>query len=36
MYPLGLEPMTLPSTLLLQGEEMPFELELVGTTSVHM
>ena len=26
----GLEPMTSPSTLLFQGEEVPFELELIG------
>jgi hypothetical protein len=26
----GLEPMTSPSTLLSQGEEVPFELELIG------
>ena len=32
MYPVGHEPKTSPSTLLLQGKEIPFELELVGTT----
>ena len=28
-----LEPMTLPSTLLLQGKEIPFELELIGSSN---
>ena len=30
MYPMGFEPTTSPCTLLLQGEEIPFELELIG------
>ena len=28
-----LEPMTLPSNLLLQGKEIPFELELIGSSN---
>ena len=30
MYAVGLEAKTLPSTLLLHKEEVPFELELLG------
>ena len=30
MYPMEFEPTTSPCTLLLQGEEIPFELELIG------
>ena len=30
MHPMGHETMTSPSTLFLKGEEMPFELELIG------
>ena len=30
MHPLKLEPMTPPSSLLLQGEEVSFELELTA------
>jgi hypothetical protein len=29
-HPMGLEPTTLPSTLLLQGEEVPLKLVLIG------
>ena len=29
MHSMGLEPITLPFTLLLQGEKVPFELELI-------
>ena len=29
MHSKGLEPITLPFTLLLQGEKVPFELELI-------
>lgn len=32
MQPMGLEPTTLPSIALTWEEEMPFELELIGTT----
>ena len=30
LHPMGPELTTSPSTLLLQGKEMPFELELIG------
>ena len=30
MHPIGCEPMTSPSTLLLRGEEVPFVLDLNG------
>jgi hypothetical protein len=31
MHPMDLELMTSPSTLPLQGKEVPFELELIGS-----
>ena len=31
MHLVGFEPMTSPSNLLLQGKEMPFELDLLGS-----
>ena len=32
-HPMGIESATSPSTLPLQGEEVPFELELIGADS---
>ena len=32
MYMVGLEPMTSSTILVLQWEEIPFELELIGIT----
>ncbi len=36
MLYMGFEPMTSPSTLLLEGDEFPFELELIGAYVVSM
>ncbi len=33
IYLVRLEPVTLPSNLLVQGEEVPFKLELIGNIS---
>ena len=34
MHPVGLKPISSPFTLLLYGEEVPFELELIGKPNV--
>ena len=35
MHQVDLEPLTSPSTFLLQGEEVPFELKLIGKFSIY-
>ena len=35
-HAMGFEPMTSPSTLLLEGDKFPFELELIGAYVVSM
>lgn len=36
MHPMGVQPTISPSSLNLQEEKMPFELELVGITGAHI
>lgn len=36
MHPMGVEPTISPSTLNLQEEKMPFELELIGITGANI